>query len=64
MDQRPQYGRVHGARDGTTWKVFYNEGPEAKKQKKKFSQADIDEKVKLAFEKKQLRMRKKQLRTK
>ena len=32
--------------------MFYNEGPEAKKQKKKFSQADIDEKVKLAFEKK------------
>ena len=34
------------------WKVFYNEGPEAKKQKKKFSQADIDEKVKLAADKK------------
>ena len=52
LGQRPQYGRVHGAGDGATWKVFYNEGPEAKKQKKKFSQADIDEKVKLAFEKK------------
>ena len=35
-----------------TWKVFYNEGPEAKKQKEKFSQVDIDEKVKLAVEKK------------
>ena len=34
------------------WKVSYNEGPEAKKQKKKFSQADIKEKVKLAVEKK------------
>ena len=34
------------------WKVFYNEGPEAKKQKKKFSQAHIDAKVKLAVEKK------------
>ena len=32
--------------------MFYNEGPEAKKQKKKFSQADIDAKVKLAVEKK------------
>ena len=52
LGQRPQYGRVHGAGDGATWKVFYNEGPEAKKQKKKFSQADIDEKVKLAVEKK------------
>ena len=29
-----------------------DEGPEAKKQKKKFSQADIDAKVKLAVEKK------------
>ena len=32
--QRPQYGRVHGARDGARWKIFYNEVPEAKKQKK------------------------------
>ena len=43
---------MHGAGDGATWKVFYNEGPEAKKQKKKFSQADINTKVKLAVEKK------------
>ena len=63
LDQRPQYGHVHGAGDSATWKVFYNEGPEAKKQKKKFSQADIDAKVKLAVEKKQLRTRKKQSRT-
>ena len=52
LGQRPQYGRVHGSRDGATWKVFYNEGLEAKKQKKKFSQADIEAKVKLAIEKK------------
>ena len=32
--------------------MFYNEGPEDKKQKKKFSQADINAKVKLAVEKK------------
>ena len=43
---------MHGAGDGATWKLFYNEGPEAKKQKKKFSQADINAKVKLAVEKK------------
>ena len=60
LGQRPQYGRVHGAGDGATWKVFYNEGLEAKKQKKKFSQADINKKVNLAVEKKQSRMRKKQ----
>ena len=59
LGQRPQYGRVHGAGDDAMWKVFYNEGPKAKKQKKKFSQADIDEKVKLAFEKKSSRGREK-----
>ena len=53
LDQRPQYGRVNGAGDGATWKVFYNKGPEAKKQKKKFSQAELDEAIKLAFEKKE-----------
>ena len=52
LGQRPQYGHVHGVGDGTTWKVFNKEGPEAKKQKKKFSQADFNEKVKLAVEKK------------
>ena len=52
MGQRPQYGRVHGAGDGATWKVFYNEGLEAKKQKNKFSQLDLDQKVKLVVEKK------------
>ena len=64
MGQRPQYGRVHGTRDGAMWKVFYNEGPEAKKQKKKFSQADINEKVKLAVEKKAAEDAKKQPRRK
>ena len=53
---------MHGAGDGATWKVFYNEGPEAKKLKKKFSQEDINAKVKLAVEKKQPRTRKKQPR--
>ena len=51
LDQRPQYGRVHGVGDDATWKYYYNEGPEAKKQKKKFSQLNIDEEVKLAVEK-------------
>ena len=52
LGQWPQDGHVHGTGDDATWKVFYNEGPEAKKQKKKFSQADIDAKVKLAAKKK------------
>jgi hypothetical protein len=34
-------------------KVFYHKGLEAKKQKKKFSQAELDEAIKLAFEKKE-----------
>ena len=50
-DQRPQYGRVHGAGDGATWKYYYSEDPEAKRQRKKFSQVTIDEKVARAVEK-------------
>ena len=49
--QRPQYGRVHGAGDGAMWKYYYNEDPEAKRQRKKFSQVTIDEKVARAMEK-------------
>ena len=49
--QRPQYGRVHGAGYGATWKYYYNEDPEAKRQRKKFSQVTIDEKVARAMEK-------------
>ena len=55
---------MHGAGDGATWKVFYDEGPEAKKLKTKFSQADIDAKVKLAVEKKAAEDPKKQPRRK
>ena len=55
---------MHGAGDNATWKVFYNEGPEAQKQKKKFSQANIDEKVKLVVEKKAVEDAEKQLRRK
>ena len=49
--QRPQYGRVHGTGDGATWKYYYSEDPEAKRQRKKFSQVTIDEKVARAMEK-------------
>ena len=34
-----------------TWKYYYDKDPEAKTQKKKFSQVNIGDKVKLAFEK-------------
>ena len=44
--------------------MFYNEGPEANKQEKKFSQADINAKVKLAVEKKAAEDTKKQPRRK
>ena len=42
---------MHGTRDGATWKYYYNEDPEAKRQRKKFSQVNIDEKVARAMEK-------------
>jgi hypothetical protein len=53
---------VHGAGDGATWKYYYAEVSEAKKQRKKFSQLNIDEKVKLAVEKNAAEAEKKQLR--
>ena len=51
LGQRPQYGRVHSAGDGATWKYYYNKDPEAKRQRKKFSQVTIDEKVARAMQK-------------
>ena len=51
LGQRPQYGRVHGTGDGATWKYYYSEDPEAKRQRKKFSQVTIDEMVARAMEK-------------
>ena len=42
---------MHGTRDGATWKYYYNEDPEAKRQRKKFSQVTINEKVARAMEK-------------
>ena len=37
--------------DGATWKYYYNEDPEAKRQRKKFSQVTINENVARAMEK-------------
>ena len=48
-------GLVDGVGDDATWKHYYHEDLEAKRQIRKFSQVNIDEKVKLAVEKKQLR---------
>ena len=41
------------ARDGAQWKHYYHEDPEAKRQRRKFSHVNIDEKVKLVVEKKE-----------
>ena len=49
--QQPQYGLVHGAGDGATWKYYYNEDPKAKRQRKKLSQVTTDDKVARAIEK-------------
>jgi hypothetical protein len=59
LDQWTEYGRVHGVGDGATWKYYYDEGLEAKKHKKKSSQLNIDEKVKLAVEKNATKAQKK-----
>src|ERR1041384_7248596 len=52
LDTQPQHGRVHDIGDGAQWKHYYHEDPEAKRQRRKFSEVNIDEKVKLAVEKK------------
>src|SRR3954468_24605873 len=52
LGTRPQSGRVHGVGDGAQWKHYYQEDPDAKRQRRKFSLVNMDEKVKLAVEKK------------
>src|SRR4051812_4579758 len=39
VDTQPQHGRVHDVGDGAQWKHYYQEDTEAKRQRRKFSQA-------------------------
>ena len=45
METRPSYGRVHGVRDGATWKKYYRETTEERKERQRLTEENIDKKV-------------------
>ena len=52
METRPSYGRMHGVGDGATWKKYYRETTEERKERRRLSEENIDKKVEIAVEKK------------
>ena len=52
VDTRPSYGRVHGVGDGATWKKYYRETTEERKERWRLTEENIDKKVEIAVEKK------------
>ena len=51
-DTRSSYGRVHGVGDGATWKKYYRETTEERKERRRLNEENIDKKVEIAVEKK------------
>lgn len=52
VETRPSYGRVHGVRDGATWKKYYYETTEERKERWRLTEENIDKKVEIAVGKK------------
>ena len=52
VDTRPSYGRVHGVGDGATWKNYYRETTEERKERQRLTEENIDKKVEIVVEKK------------
>ena len=52
VDTRPSYGRVHGVGDGATWKKYYRETTEERKERRRLTEDNIDKKVEIEVEKK------------
>ena len=52
VDIRPSYGRVHGVGDGATWKKYYRETTEERKERRRLTEENFDKKVEIAVEKK------------
>ena len=46
------YGRVHGVGDGATWKKYYCETTEERKERRRLTEENIDKKVDIVVEKK------------
>ena len=51
VETRPSYGRVHGVGDGATWKKYYRETTEERKERRRLTEENIDKKVEIAVEK-------------
>ena len=52
VDTRLSYGRVHSVGDGATWKKYYRETTEERKERRRITEENIDKKVEIAVEKK------------
>ena len=52
VDTRPSYGCVHGVGDGATWKKYYRETTEERKERRRLTEENIDKKVEIEVEKK------------
>ena len=52
MDTRSSYGRVHSVGDGATWKKYYRETTEERKERRRLTEENIAKKVEIAVENK------------
>ena len=52
VDTRLSYECVHGVRDSATWKKYYGETTEERKERRRLSEENIDKNVEIAVEKK------------
>ena len=52
VDTRPSYGRVHGVGDGATWKKYYRETTEERKERRRLNEENVDKKIEIAVDKK------------
>ena len=52
VETRPPYGHVHGVGDGATWKKYYRETTEERKERRRLTEENIVKKVEIAVGKK------------
>ena len=51
VDTQPSYGRMHGVGDSATWKKYYGETTDKRKERRRLTKENIDKKVEIAVEK-------------
>ena len=52
VENRLSYGREHAVEDGATWKKYYRETTEERKERQRLTEENIDKKVEIVLEKK------------